>query len=94
MYKIKSTVGQTTLDPDTFCPLKNLDIRLSLMCEAQHDGHGWTEESAQEAQDDLFCRIMHDIRKEVSAFIRAEGNSLYPVFRSEHGPNTGTGGGD
>ena len=40
-YHIRESDGNDILCPDSFCPMKTLDLKLHVTYESQHDGRSW-----------------------------------------------------
>ncbi len=71
-FKIKITEDeQTWLDEDTYCPMKKMNIELSLLEVAQHDGHGWSKNDVLNANHELLEEIMTGVLgPRIERFIR------------------------
>lgn len=60
---------QVTLNPDTYCPQRTLDIKLKLQYDGQHDGRIWSKSWKEECDTILIEEIMSDIKKQVEAYV-------------------------
>jgi hypothetical protein len=69
--QVKTTEDpKLTLNPDTFCPQKSMDIKLTIAMDAQHDGHGWDKEWIEKCYNRLIEEIMADIKSQIEPFVR------------------------
>jgi hypothetical protein len=70
-FKIVAEVDpQVLLDPDTFCPMKTLNLKVKLLYDAQHDGHPWTEDDIRNANSNLIGHILSALGPQIDAFVR------------------------
>lgn len=63
-FKIKSVkqVGQTYLCQDTLCPSHDVDIKLAVRTDGQHDGHPWNNEVIQVEEQEMVSAILEALR--------------------------------
>lgn len=80
--EIKDDTGMV-LDPDTLCPMRKLDIILKVRCEAQHDGHPWTERDIRLAENELIEKIMNKLRIAVAGLVNKADTWLLASFPSK-----------
>jgi hypothetical protein len=70
-FKVKTTESpDVILNPDTYCPQKQLDIKLNVSYDGQHDGRPWGKEWIDRSYDRMVEEIMGDIKSQVEAFVR------------------------
>ena len=69
-YKIEETEKPIQLCPDSFCPMKRINLDVKIQFEAQHDGHGWTQEEADAHERDLLDEIKEDLNQRVEKFVK------------------------
>jgi len=60
---------QIYLDADTCQPYHQLDIKLKVLFDAQHDGHPWTERDIRMAEHELIERVMNKLRLAVTGLV-------------------------
>lgn len=68
-----------SMDPEDFCIVKSIDVKIGVKYEAQVDGRGWYDEEVDEETENLIDDIMKDVRKDVSAWVVK--NDPYKPFR-------------
>lgn len=66
-YRISTSEDTVKLDPDTYCPFQELDIKLKIFYEAQHDGRPFEDEHETrlmgEIMDDIGIRVKEIVHR-------------------------------
>ena len=71
-WRIKSVVdtGDVTLNPYSFCPQHKVTLEVTICCDAQHDGHLWTEAGLEDAERKLTWVIGEAIKPHLARAIK------------------------
>lgn len=69
-YKLTFKEKPLTLDPDTFNPIKSLEIKLGLTYAAQQDGRPLSKDRIEELTKLLTQKVILEINAEIEKFIK------------------------
>jgi hypothetical protein len=70
-YRIKSKdLGDIYLDKDTLMPVREFQLKIGILADAQHDGRCWPEQFSRGIEWELIEMIMQDIRTHVEDAVR------------------------
>lgn len=71
-YKVKSVKldEQVYLCPDSLCPYHNVDIKVAIRLDPQHDGRPWKNEFVESCEEKVVNGILEALRPQLATIVK------------------------